>query len=120
MTNQTRSSNDETAGGGAAAVSSFELDSSFVIRHSSFLDALIILGLFVGTFVLYARVAHFDFINYDDGDYVTRNPVVRQGLTWQGVQWAFTTGHAANWHPVTWLSQMLDVTLFGVDAPGAA
>src|SRR5882672_9893574 len=53
------------------------------------------------------------FINYDDTDYVTANPIVQGGLSWKGVKWAFNTAHASNWHPVTWLSHMLDVNLFG-------
>ncbi|HEV2392730.1 MAG TPA: hypothetical protein VG146_10255 [Verrucomicrobiae bacterium] len=58
------------------------------------------------------------FINYDDPDYVTQTPQVLAGLTWRGLAWAFTTGWAGNWHPLTWASHMLDVTLFGV-SPGA-
>jgi tetratricopeptide (TPR) repeat protein len=70
------------------------------------------------TIAVYWPVTHFDFINLDDRDYVSRNPVVAQGLNWRGMQWAFQTGHAANWHPLTWLSHMLDVQLFGMN-PGA-
>ncbi len=58
------------------------------------------------------------FLHFDDDLYVTDNPWVRDGLTWRGVAWAFRTLHAANWHPLTWLSHMLDVQLFGLD-PGA-
>ena len=57
-------------------------------------------------------------MDYDDDDYVTDNPVVQRGLTWTGIQWAFTTGRASNWHPVTWLSHMTDCELFGLN-PGA-
>ena len=66
------------------------------------------------TAIVYARTLSHDFINLDDPDYVTENWVVRQGLTFQGIKWAFTTGHASNWHPVTWVSHMLDVQLFGM------
>ena len=65
---------------------------------------------------VYAPVARFDFVRFDDPDYVAQNDHVRAGLTWLGARWAFTTGHVANWHPLTWLSHMLDVQLFGVDA----
>jgi tetratricopeptide (TPR) repeat protein len=58
------------------------------------------------------------FVNYDDQDYVTENSVVQKGLTWTGIKWAFTTGHASNWHPLTWLSHMADCELFGLN-PGA-
>jgi tetratricopeptide (TPR) repeat protein len=54
-----------------------------------------------------------DFVNYDDPDYVYENPQVLQGLTAQGFTWAWSSTHAANWHPLTWLSLMLDTTLYG-------
>jgi tetratricopeptide (TPR) repeat protein len=74
-------------------------------------------GLFLITFLLFARAAQCEFVNYDDGDYVFTNPHVRSGLTWESVSWAFTsTTHAANWHPLTWLSLQLDYDLFGLDA----
>jgi tetratricopeptide (TPR) repeat protein len=57
------------------------------------------------------------FINFDDDAYLTANPMVAGGLTPEGLAWAFTTTHAANWHPLTWLSHQLDVTLFGLE-PG--
>jgi tetratricopeptide (TPR) repeat protein len=68
------------------------------------------------TLLVYWPVARDSFINYDDNDYVTENRAVQNGLTWAGVKWAFTTGHASNWHPVTWLSHMLDCELFGLNA----
>jgi Flp pilus assembly protein TadD len=55
---------------------------------------------------------------WDDAAYVTENPKVLAGLTWSGLQWAFTTFHEANWHPLTWLSHMVDVDLFGLWAGG--
>jgi protein O-mannosyl-transferase len=58
------------------------------------------------------------FISYDDRPYVTRNPHVRAGLTWEGLRWAWTTGHAANWHPLTWMSHQLDAQLWGDDPRG--
>jgi tetratricopeptide (TPR) repeat protein len=65
------------------------------------------------TLALYWPIAAHDFVNYDDPDYVTANPHVQTGLNWENVLWAFTTGHASNWHPLTWLSHMLDAQLFG-------
>lgn len=80
---------------------------------------LIALGLVLLTVLAYARVPSLSFLDsYDDALYVTGNDIVQQGLTRDGVVWAFTTIHAANWHPLTWLSHMLDVTLFGLN-PGA-
>ncbi len=58
------------------------------------------------------------FVDYDDQDYVTANPEVGRGLTADGFLWAFKTGTAANWHPLTWLSHMLDVSLYGLKAGG--
>ena len=63
------------------------------------------------------RVNLSDFVSYDDTAYVTENSHIQSGLTLEGIEWAFTTGHATNWHPVTWLSHMLDVQLFGLN-PG--
>ncbi len=81
-------------------------------------DWLVLLGLCVSTVVAYLPVRHAQFVKFDDPDYVTNNPVVQDGLTWAGVAWAFTTTRASNWHPVTWLSHMLDCSLFGVDPTG--
>ena len=85
-------------------------------RHPS-RDRWTVLGicllLAIGTLAVYLPARHFDYIAYDDPAYVTQNPAVQAGLTSAGVKWAFTTGHAGNWHPLTWLSHMLDVQLFG-------
>lgn len=70
------------------------------------------------TFALFWPVHDADFVNYDDADYVTANAHVQGGLTWANTIWAFTSGHASNWHPLTWLSHMLDCQIFG-QGPGA-
>jgi tetratricopeptide (TPR) repeat protein len=75
------------------------------------------LALIAGNLIVYASLGHHGFVSFDDGDYVSENPIVAQGLTWHGVSWALTTGHASNWHPLTWLSHMLDVQLYGLN-PG--
>jgi len=75
---------------------------------------LLCLALVTLTVAVYWPVGRFEFVNFDDTDYVNANAVVQRGLTWEGVKWAFTTGHASNWHPVTWLSHQLDCQLFGV------
>ena len=75
----------------------------------------LLLGLL--TLVAFAPVAGHEFVNYDDLDYVSANRHVETGLTWENVAWAFTTGHASNWHPLTWLSHMLDWQLFGNSPP---
>jgi tetratricopeptide (TPR) repeat protein len=70
------------------------------------------------TIVVYAPVRHFDFVPIDDPSFVSENTHVAGGLTWRAVVWAFSTGHTGNWHPLTWLSHMLDVEVFGISAPG--
>jgi tetratricopeptide (TPR) repeat protein len=74
--------------------------------------------LAVATFVLYAPVGRHGFVDYDDGQYVFENAQVQAGLTLAGVRWALVTGHASNWHPLTWLSHMLDAEWFGERAGG--
>lgn len=74
------------------------------------------LVLITATLAVFGQVYDFQFVNYDDGTYILNNPVVRDGLTKDGLSWAFTSGHAANWHPLTWLSHMLDCQLFGLNA----
>ncbi len=61
----------------------------------------------------YAQVWNHSFINCDDTQYITENPHVFSGLSLKNIVWAFSTGYASNWHPLTWLSHMLDVSLFG-------
>src|SRR5258706_8800960 len=79
---------------------------------------IICLILVAGTLAIFGRVAGFDFINYDDLDYVTENWHVRSGLTLEGVVWAFTTGYSSNWHPLTWMSHMADCQLYGLNPAG--
>ena len=80
-------------------------------------EILICLFIFIGTFSVYGQVTNFDFLNYDDSQYVTHNPYVKAGLTLNGLKWAFTdTSTTGNWHPLTWISHMLDCQLFGTDA----
>ncbi len=78
--------------------------------------AILVLGMV--TSILFLRTTTCDFVNYDDPDYVTSNRHVQGGLTLDGVKWAFKTGHASNWHPLTWVSHMLDCQWFGMK-PGA-
>jgi hypothetical protein len=56
-----------------------------------------------------------EFIYYDDDEYLFHNSAIQHGLTWAGARWALTTGYAANWHPLTWLSHMADISLFGLN-----
>jgi hypothetical protein len=66
---------------------------------------------------VYLPVRTHGFVDYDDNQYVVENPHVAGGRTWDNLTWAFTTGYAANWHPLTWLSHMTDVRLYGMQ-PG--
>jgi Flp pilus assembly protein TadD len=70
------------------------------------------------TTALYWPATHHDFVNYDDDKYVTDNHHVASGLTLENIRWAFRSGYAANWHPLTWLSHMLDCDLFGLNPWG--
>jgi tetratricopeptide (TPR) repeat protein len=67
---------------------------------------------------LYGQVAGHQFLIYDDRTYVAENTIVLQGLSWQNLRWALTAFHDANWFPLTWLSHMLDVQLFGWQPTG--
>jgi hypothetical protein len=69
-------------------------------------------------FAIYSRVHGHPFLLLDDDQYITNNGYVRQGLSVEGLRWAFTQFHAANWHPLTWLSHMMDWELFGAEASG--
>jgi hypothetical protein len=81
-------------------------------------SAVAVAALLLLTFVVFAPVVTHKFIFLDDRNYLLDNPQVRQGFTLSSVAWAFTAFHEANWHPLTWLSHMLDVELFGMDPRG--
>ncbi len=85
---------------------------SFISKNKQIL--MICIFLTVATLTAYWQVGNCEFTNYDDEDYVTKNSHVQDGITLEGIQWAFTTGHSMNWHPLTWISHMLDVQLFGL------
>jgi len=79
---------------------------------------LLSLLLIAAALAVFGQVWSHEFINYDDNVYVTDNRYVQAGLTRQGVTWAFTTMYSANWHPLTWLSHMLDCQLYEVNPRG--
>jgi len=79
---------------------------------------LVSLYLVVAIFVAYGQVIQFNFVGYDDELYVTENIHVQEGVTYSGLKWAFTTSHTGNWHPLTWLSHMLDYKLYGLNPAG--
>jgi lipoprotein NlpI len=79
---------------------------------------IILLFLATVTLLAFWQVNHCEFIDYDDDVYVTGNSHVQDGITIEGIRWAFTTGHANFWHPLTWISHMLDVQLLGLSPRG--
>jgi hypothetical protein len=78
----------------------------------------IIVLLVIAAIASYSGMVHNEFVNYDDAVYITKNAVVLNGLSCDGFTWAFTTTYASNWHPLTWLSHMLDVQFFGLNPAG--
>ena len=67
------------------------------------------------TLLAYVRLCGNEFVDYDDPEYVTENPHVYGGISYQSIIWAFSNPHEANWHPLTWISHMLDCELFGLN-----
>src|SRR5712672_3603027 len=80
------------------------------------MNFLIGCALAIVTLAIYAQVIGHQFITLDDPTYIQENPMVNRGVTLAGLAWAFTTFHAANWHPLTWISHMIDCQLFGMNA----
>jgi len=99
------------AGSSARAASA---PSSKPFPDTAFVGALLV----VATFAVFAPVLRNGFVSYDDEEYVLRNAHVRSGLTFGNAAWAVTATEAANWHPVTWISHMADVSLFGMAPAG--
>ena len=80
-------------------------------------DMALCLFLVLAILFIFWPVKDYDFVRYDDSIYITENVHARTGLSLENIRWAFTSAHAANWHPITWLSHMLDCQIFGMD-PG--
>jgi protein O-mannosyl-transferase len=76
------------------------------------------IALAMGTFVLFLPVVHNDFINLDDGVYIYQNPHVASGLSWENIRWSFEHVYAGYWAPLTWISHMIDCSLFGLHPAG--
>src|SRR5262249_43843080 len=94
---------------------------AFEVSHVTTLerpDLLILLGLAVVTLGIYAQLIGHHFITFDDNWYIEENSMVNRGVTLAGLGWAFTTFHAGNWHPLTWIAHMIDSQLFGMFAGG--
>ena len=112
-----RTAQKRKAGGSAAANGRSAVPLSYATTFGR-PDLLILLGLAVMTFGIYAQVIRHQFITLDDGWYITENAMVNRGVTLAGLAWAFTTFHEGNWHPLTWIAHMIDSQLFGMNAGG--
>jgi len=86
----------------------------FTIRR----EGVICLFLIIAILAVYWQVGNHEFIDFDDNVYVTKNRQVQAGLTPDSITWAFTSTHAANWHPLTWLSHMMDCQIYGLNPGG--
>ncbi len=82
--------------------------------NRNYLVLAICIALSITTFAVFWQVGNHEFISFDDNDYVTENRHVQDGITLTGIVWAFSEPHAHNWHPLTWLSHMLDCQVFGL------
>ena len=106
---------ERRASGGANAPRGIDDGLAPWLRH----PAVVCAALFLGTLLLFGRAVSFEFVNVDDTDYVVGNPNVQHGVSRATLAWALTGVHSANWHPLTWVSHMIDYDLFGV-APARA
>ena len=88
------------------------------ILQKPFLKYLICFFLAGITFGAFAGVARCAFLVFDDRNYVVSHPAVQHGFSWNTVKWAFTTFDCSNWHPLTWLSHILDCQLYGLNPTG--
>ena len=79
---------------------------------------IIVTLLIIASLAAFGRIAGNHFINFDDPGYVTRNYNVQSGFNIKNIKWAFTAAVEGNWHPLTWLSHMLDWSLLGANAFG--
>ena len=84
-------------------------------RHQTLATAV---ALVLVTLALYWPIQDHDFLLFDDPVYITANPRVSHGLSPENTMWAFKTLHAGNWHPLTWLSHMVDCELYGLNPAG--
>jgi len=87
-------------------------------ENDRIVTGIIAVVLLAIVWVVFSQTLGHGFVNYDDGDYVYNNPVIIAGLTLSGIQRAFTHAHAANWHPLTTISHMLDCQLCGLQPAG--
>lgn len=87
----------------------------FLNRHAHLLVAALLIVLTLAAFWPLSRC---DFVGYDDEQYITDNPRIQTGISAESIRWAFTSFYASNWHPLTWISHMVDWRLFGANPVG--
>ncbi len=87
----------------------------FKLSEEKKTEIAVCLLLVAGTLLVFGQVANFQFLNYDDDVYITNNPVVLQGPTWNGIVTVFTQPQNAGWNPMTTLTHMMDVKIFGLN-----
>ncbi len=120
-TAQTRKAGGFTAANGRTPNSeSFREQGAFEVSHATTLERpdLVLLGLAIVTFGIYAQLIGHRFITLDDPTYIQENPMVNRGVTFAGLAWAFSTFYAGNWHPRTRIARIIDSQLFGMIAGG--
>ena len=88
------------------------------LKHQNKITIFVCLFITLLIFYAYYPVKNAVFIDFDDNQYVTDNLIVQKGLTVEGIIWAFKSIYAANWHPLTWISHMLDCELYGLSPAG--
>lgn len=95
-----------------------ESASRHIVRNDRWMVVGVCLFLAAITWLVFGQTLRHQFVNLDDGAYVLKNAQVARGLTIEGIIWAFTQAHADNWHPLTWLSHMLDCQVYGLNPGG--
>ncbi len=86
--------------------------------RQNYLKLMLSVTLVAMVVLIFIQTSSHEFLNYDDNTYLTANPNIIKGISYNSVKWAFTTGYEANWHPLTWLSHLLDFELYGLAPKG--
>jgi tetratricopeptide (TPR) repeat protein len=113
-----RRSREKNAATHSSRLAAFQSESRSVDWRGRWLVFGICIFLAAITWLVFGQTLRHDFVNVDDVDYVLKNAEVARGLTIEGAIWAFTHFHASNWHPLTWISHMLDCQFYGLSPGG--
>ena len=109
--------NEKVAGRSSAQPGAVDFTAKHGIQNPASVLAVCVF-LFLAILLVFGQTLRHEFVNYDDIEYVYKNAQVVRGVTAEGIGWAFTHAHAANWHPLTWISHMLDCQLYGLEPWG--